>query len=127
MTTTWKLFAFSGGFGLLVATVYWFVTYETTGTVILASMGLAPLIVAAWAALHGRGPKPPPDRPDAGEDDERAEQPAGAFPLSTAWPAAFAAGSLLVATGLVFGVWLFLVGVAVSAIAVYGLMRESRA
>ena len=60
MTQEVRLFARMAAFGLIVGAGYWFLTYETTGTVLLLAFGLAAgiaaiaVFVGGWAG-RGRG------------------------------------------------------------------------
>jgi hypothetical protein len=109
--------------------VYWFLTYERAGSVLLVMYGVTALVISGYALLAARGrsgPEPEPeDRPDA-EVEEAAGRPVGAFHFASPWPVWLAVGSTLTAAGLAFGLYLVPVGVAVLVVAVLGLMRESR-
>jgi hypothetical protein len=114
-------------FGLGLGTVYWLITEETTGAVLLWIFGLMPLILGAWTARHEhRGdPALPEDDPEADPAAE-AGQPVGIFPAVTLWPLVFVAGIVTTGAGLVYGTLLLWPGIAVVAMAILGLMRESR-
>lgn len=124
MRTSTKVFAGAGAFGLVVGGIYWFVTYEDAGTVLLLSMGFAVLIVAGYLLRRARAPLPE-DRADAGPADA-GDEPVGTFILGSAWPAWLALASALVAAGLLFGVALVALGLALATVAVIGLIREGR-
>ena len=124
MRTGAKVFLGSATFALVISTLYWFVTSEPTGTALLVSMILAPGLMAAYAAWASSGPdRPAEDRPDAdpGALDARVLGPV--LPASI-WPVALGGGSLLVAAGLAYGVWLLLPAGAVFVVALAGLARE---
>jgi hypothetical protein len=124
VTTAAKVFLGSAAFGAGVGTLYWFVTGEPTGTVLLAFFGTAPLIVAVYLWRRTRaGSTPAEDRPDADPAAVRGLE-VGTFVAESAWPVIFAGASLLVAVGLVFGVWLLLPAGALFAVAAIGLVRE---
>jgi Cytochrome c oxidase subunit IV len=124
MTTGAKVFLGSSVFGLVVAAAYWFVTYEPTGTVLLGSFALAPLVVVGYVALRARGTRrDPEDRPEAAPGSG-ADQPVGRFSMDSVWPVVLGAGALLAGGGVVFGLWLLAVGAVVMAVAVVGLARE---
>jgi hypothetical protein len=124
-----KVFLLMGAFGLAVATIYWFVSYETVGTVLLAGFGLATAVIAL---LLGRSD---PTRRRAADTASRREEPpatelgqadttvsgtegvdrpfsdeAGRLPNPTIAPFAVGAGVALAATGLVFGLAPVIVG-----------------
>ncbi|MGH2725149.1 MAG: aa3-type cytochrome oxidase subunit IV [Actinomycetota bacterium] len=124
MTTGAKVFLGSAAFGAAVAGAYWVVSYEPTGTVLLGFFGVAPLLVAGYVALKARGTRrDPEDRPEA-TPAAAADEPLGEFAVESVWPVVLAAGAALVGGGLVFGLWLFVVGALVTAIAVVGFTRE---
>lgn len=124
MTTGTKVFLGSAVFGLVVAAAYWFVTYEPTGTVLLGSFALAPLVVVGYVAARARGTRrDPEDRPEAAPA-AGADEPVGRFSMDSVWPVVLGAGALLAGGGVVFGLWLFAVGAVVMAVAVVGLARE---
>jgi hypothetical protein len=118
----WGLSAFAFGLG----TIYWFITYEWTGAVLLWAMSLMPSIVAMWATRHGLA------RSGAEEDDPEADPGAsagtsvGSFPLTTGWPVVLVLGVVVVGAGLVYGLILLPAGVGLMGWAIFGLMRESR-
>jgi hypothetical protein len=113
-------------FGAISGTIYWFVTYEPAGTLLLWSFSLMPLIVAGYLVLHG-GVRAgtPEDDPDA-SPERAAGQELGTFPVASAWPLVLVLGSIAAAASLVYGLLLLPVGLAVIGLAVLGLMRESR-
>jgi hypothetical protein len=124
--TTAKVFAASGAFGVGVAALYWFLSYEWAGTVLLALMGVAAWIVAAyaWLELRRSRPRPPADDAEA-EPGAAAGEVVDAFTADSPWPIVLAVGVAVVAGGLVFGVPLLVVGTGVCLLAAIGLMRES--
>jgi cytochrome c oxidase subunit IV len=113
-------------FGAISGTIYWFVTYEPAGTLLLWSFSLMPLIVAGYLLLPGgERARTLEDDPDA-SPDRTAGQELGTFPVASAWPLVLVLGSIAAAASLVYGLLLLPVGLAVIALAVLGLMRESR-
>ena len=130
MRTGAKFFALSAAFSAAIGLSYWLVAYERAGTSLLASMALAPLLVALFifARTGGfgrtRGVPSPEDRSDARPGE--GSGPIGSFPEATLWPVVLALGTALAAAGIIFGPWLFLLGALVMTASVIGLMRESR-
>jgi hypothetical protein len=113
-------------FGALAGTVYWFITYEPAGTFLLWSFSLMPLVVAGYLSIHGAmRARPLQDDPDA-TPDRAAGQEVGTFPAASTWPLVLVLGAIAVGASLVYGLLLLPVGLAVTALAVLGLMRESR-
>jgi hypothetical protein len=115
-------------FGLVLGAVYWFLTHEWTGAVLLWFLGLMPLIVGAYAARHGSLRGPPAQEQDDPEatPGEAAGEVVGSFPMGSVWPIFLVLGVLLTGAGVVYGLILVPAGLAVMGWAVIGLMRESR-
>jgi cytochrome c oxidase subunit IV len=106
--------------------VYWLITHEVTGTVLLAFLGFMPLIVAAWIARR-RLPSPagPEDDPEA-DPAAQAGTAVGSFPLASAWPVFTVLGVIVIGASLVYGLIIAPAGVALLIWSIYGFMRESR-
>jgi hypothetical protein len=125
-----KLCLLLGAYGLAIAAVYWFVTYEPAGTVLLGVFGVFALVIALYSVREGSlataGPERPEDRDDAVPGDA-AERPVGSFHFESAWPLWLSVGAALLGAGLAFGLYLLPVGAVAVVVAVLGLMRESRA
>jgi cytochrome c oxidase subunit IV len=120
-----KVFLASGTFILVTAAIYWFVSSEVAGTILLAGTGTATLIMSAYAWLRARSSAVfAEDRGDA-DPGEAEGEPIASFTMDSPWPLAFGIGIAALAGGLVFGPPLLVVGAVVIVIAVVGLMRES--
>ncbi|HEU4920208.1 MAG TPA: hypothetical protein VFT20_10750 [Candidatus Limnocylindrales bacterium] len=120
-----RVFLFMAAFGLVVAAIYWFVSYELAGTVLLAGFGLATGVIGARLVAdpasarvrrrsRSRGTSAPDvlgevgDTIDApaegsGEIDRPFVDETGRIPDATLAPFAVGLGLALAATGLVFG------------------------
>jgi hypothetical protein len=122
-----RLLAFIFVFAAVVAAVYWYVTYEPAGTVLLAFLALMPLVVAAWLVRHRRveGRQALADRPDA-RPEEAAGEVVGSFLLGSVWPLVLTLGTVVLGAGLIYGVLLVPPGLAIMAAAILGMMRQSR-
>lgn len=124
-TATWMMLALFA-YGAISGTIYWFVTYEPAGTLLLWSFSLMPVIVAAYLVFQGAArERTLGDDPDA-TPDRAAGQDLGPFPAASTWPVVLVLGSITVGASLVYGLLLLPVGLGVTALAVLGLMRESR-
>ena len=124
-TAAWMMLALFA-FGAISGTIYWFVTYEPAGTFLLWSFSLMPLIVAGYLLLQGGvRARTMEDDPDASPDRAAGEE-LGTFPAASAWPLVLVLGSIAAAASLVYGLLLLPVGLGAMALAVLGLMRESR-
>lgn len=112
-------------FFAIVATVYWFWSYETAGTAMLIGTFLLGLLPGSYYYWWSRRMKPRP------EDDPHAERAegsgtVGAFPSSSIWPFVLGMSAASVGLSLVFGFWTAIVGFVVASAAVLGIIRESR-
>ena len=132
-------------FGLVAGTVYWFLSYEALGTVTLLLLGAGPGFAGIYFILQHRrqvGPEgaqslgemgrrllgaPPPDRP--GPKTLEADQLA-VIPLPSLWPFAGSLGIAIALSGLIFGLWLVLLGLGVALYSGWGwiaaISRETR-
>ncbi len=126
MRTATRVFLASGGFILAVAAVYWFITYEWAGTILLGGTGAATLVMAgyAWTRASGAGAVMPGDRADADPREGEGEAIVS-FTVDSPWPIVFGAGVAVLGGGLVFGFPLLVVGAVLIVIATIGMMRES--
>jgi hypothetical protein len=112
-------------FFAVVATVYWFFSYETSGTAMLIGTALLGLLPGSYYFWWSRRMKPRP------EDDPHAKREegagvVGAFPSSSIWPFVLGIAAASVGLSLVYGFWSAIVGFAVAFAAVLGVIRESR-
>ncbi len=123
-----------------VGLIYWFLSYEDGGTMMLfgtAALGLLP--GSYYYFWHRRfdghkyffwgrtdrvvGPRPE-DRSDA-----TIEEGAGivsTFPGSSVWPFTLGLGAFVLLLAFVFGTWMALVGVSLVVTALIGVTAESR-
>ncbi len=116
-----RFFAFVGVFGLVLAAIYWFLSYELAGTVMLVGFGAGGLVIAA-ALVVGRDSRPP-DPADAGPldlsdvlrgspaDEVPFEDESGRQPAEGLAPLALGLGISMSLTAVVFGPWLIVAGV----------------
>lgn len=125
MRTEPKFLLFAGMFSLVVAIVYWSLSHERAGSVLLLFMFLAPAFVGAYLVRRGWRLRRPEDRAEA-DPAEGAGAAVGRFHEASAWPLVLALGAAVAAVGLVFGAWPLVLGLVVVALAVAGLIRESR-
>ncbi|HEX2424352.1 MAG TPA: cytochrome c oxidase subunit 4 [Actinomycetota bacterium] len=125
MRTIGRVLLASGTFILVSAAIYWFVSHEWAGTILLVGTGTATLIVAAYSWLKvGSSTVFAEDRGDADPGDGEGEAIAS-FTMDSPWPLAFGIGVAVLAGGLVFGPPLLVVGAVVIVVAIVGMMRES--
>ncbi len=125
MRTVVRVFLASGAFGVLVAAIYWFVSYEWAGAVLLGLMGAAALFVSLYTWFVTRGRRSlPEDRGEATPSEGEADEIAS-FTVDSPWPIVFGVGVAVAAGGLVFGPPLLLLGAVIVIAAAVGMMRES--
>ena len=123
-----RVFLFMAAFGLVVAAIYWLVSRELAGTVLLAGFGLATGVIAARlladpasGRVRRRSRNAIPSLEEPGETiDSLAEgsgeierpflDESGRIPDATLAPFAVGLGAALAATGLVFGLAPIIVG-----------------
>ncbi|MFL5882274.1 MAG: cytochrome c oxidase subunit 4 [Actinomycetota bacterium] len=130
-------------FGLVAAVIYWFLSYEAFGTVALLLLGAGPgfaglVLIQEQRQRGGTGETranalrrlagiPPQDPP--GPEDLEAED-LGVLPLPTVWPLAAALGFTILFTGLIYGLWLVILGLGLLGYAAWGWLaavnRENR-
>ncbi len=112
-------------FGGVFAAIYWFVSKETSGSIMLLAtcfLGALPGSYYLWWSRRMTA------RP---EDDSEALPHSGAgtvgyFPSSSIWPFIIGMGALLVGLSLIFGLWSAVVGLTMAVFAVFGVISESR-
>jgi Cytochrome c oxidase subunit IV len=129
-------------FGLVAGAVYWFLSYEWLGTVALLLLGAGPGFAGLFIMQHrgegaGRGstratlrrfaglPEGDPPGPKSLEGQDLA-----VLPLPSIWPFMGSLGVAVALSGLIFGLWLVILGLAVALYSGWGwiaaIMRESR-
>jgi hypothetical protein len=131
------------GFGLVAGIIYWFLSYEWLGTICLLLLGAGPgfaglILVLEQRQRGGTGESradalrrlagiPPRDPP--GPEDLEAED-LGVLPLPTIWPLAASLGVAILFTGLIYGLWLVILGLGLLGYAAWGWLaavnREHR-
>jgi hypothetical protein len=111
-------------FFTIVTPIYWFLSGDPTGTTALAvTFGLC-FLVAYYLSFTARrmgGPRPE-DRGDA-EIYEGAGE-VGFYSPHSWWPLACAGAGAVCFLGIIFGIWLFIIGVAFAAFAIIGMVFE---
>ena len=110
-------------FFVVVTPIYWFLSYDPTGTTALILTGLLVLMIAGYLALVARRIDPRPEDRSEGEVLEGAGD-LGFFPPQSKWPLFCGLTFIPVALGPVFGWWLMLVGFALGAVTLTGWIYE---
>ncbi len=117
------IFGINAAFFAIVAPVYWYMSEDPTGTsALVMSTGLAAL-VTFYLAFHAKKMDPrPEDRKEAEVVDGAGEL--GFFPPYSWWPLWCACSLAVCVLGVVFGWWLFIIGVGAGSIALIGWVFE---
>ncbi|WP_432138141.1 MULTISPECIES: aa3-type cytochrome oxidase subunit IV [unclassified Streptomyces] len=117
------LFAGVALFFLVTDAAYIWFAREPAGIAALTVSFLMAAVIAFFALInhHRKGPRPE-DRPD-GEIQERAGR-VDFFPPHSTYPVVTAAGVTVLAVGVVYGLWLFLIGFGVLAAGVFGMVFQ---
>lgn len=124
MKVEWRLFVGAGAFLATTMIIYWFVSYDEAGTVLLGLAMAAVLMVGGWLAFQSSrvGPRPE-DRGDAAPGDGAAVL--GYFPTSSIWPFIIGSGAVVMAVSLAFGVWLAMTGAVLVVMGIVGFVAEA--
>jgi len=139
-----RFFLRTAVYAVLIGAVYWFVSYEVAGSVLLAFVVLATLaFVTVAGAFARRAPRPIVSH--GGSPWSRAgrllnrvlgfEEPRGVaadplaaglepIPTGSIWPPIAGVAALALMMGLVYGPWLLLPGVVLSAGCVWGWITQ---
>jgi hypothetical protein len=115
-----RLFFFVGAFLVVISAIYWFITYEDAGSVMLLLAGALGLTVTGYLAW-----KRPPHATSVDEAEPAGDEEPW-FPAASGWPFALAIGMVLAANGLLLGLWLLLPAGAFLAYAIAGFILQSR-
>jgi len=114
-----------GAFFAVLAAIYWFWSYEQSGTAMLIGSGFLGLVPGAYYFWWSKRMRPrPEDRPE-GTLEEGAGV-VGTFPSTSVWPFVLGLAATLVAFSLVFGFWTAILGFTLAISAVVGIILESR-
>jgi disulfide bond formation protein DsbB len=116
---------FVGGLAL----IYWLTSYEDAGTTLLALGAAMYALLAGYLIVQHRRSAGRRPRPEDVEEPPPAEPetPVGYFPANSVWPAALGLGAVVVALGLVFGYWFFVIAAILLLGAVVGYAVEAQA
>ena len=117
-----RIYLALGGLIAVIATLYWFTSYENAGTAMLAlAAGLA-LFVGVYLALTARRTT----TDIGGEPGEPGEEPKPYLPHASLWPFLVGVAALVTANGLALGVWALVPGAIALAGALIGYAGQSR-
>jgi hypothetical protein len=110
-------------FCALVAPIYWWITYDPTGTTALVMTTLLPTLLGFYLAVVAKQiPARPEDRLDGEIFDGAGEQ--GFFPPYSWWPLYCGLAFTAIVLGIVIGWWLFIIGAAIGLFTLIGWIYE---
>ena len=119
---TWVI-ATCGIFFTVVTPVYWLISLDPTGTAALIMTGLLAWLMTFFLYVVSKQiPPRPEDRKEADIAEGAGEQ--GFFPPYSWWPLFCALALTVCVLGVVFGWWLFIIGVGVGTITLLGYVFE---
>lgn len=117
------LFGIGFVFYTLLAGVYWYFSRDEIGTTALALTGGMAFLISFYALYTSKRVYPrPEDRLDAEMDEADPEY--GFYSPHSWWPLAVAVATIIVVLGLIFAVWLIVLGVAALVLGLVGLLFE---
>lgn len=118
-----RIFALGAAFFWLVALIYWYFARDPIGTTALALCGGLAFLVAFYILYTAKRVFPRPEDRLDGEIDE-ADPEYGFFSPHSWWPIAVAAAAMVVCLGLIFAVWIVVLGVGLLMLTLIGLLFE---
>lgn len=117
------LFGLGALFFIPIAAIYWYFSRDEIGTTALALTGALAFLVAFYVLYTAKRVYPrPEDRMDAEVDEADPEY--GFFSPYSWWPLVVGIGAFLITLGLIFAVWLIVLGVSVLILALVGWLFE---
>lgn len=140
-----RFFLRTAAYTIVIAVIYWFLSYETAGTVMLIFVSFATAVVVTvffFAVRATRGELDPRGRgplqragmaiartvgftePSGAADDEPLAAGLEPIPAGSIWPLVGGGAATLLGVGLVYGPWLLIPGVAVAALTVWGWLTQ---
>ena len=110
-------------FCALVAPIYWWITYDPTGTTALVMTTLLCTLLGFYLIVVAKQiPARPEDRLDAEILEGAGEL--GFFPPYSWWPLYCSLAFSAIVLGVVFGWWLFIIGAAIGLFTLIGWVYE---
>ena len=123
MKTEGRLFAAGCALFLLIGAIYWYFAHDPIGTTVLIMSGALAFLVGFYLLYTSKRVYPrPEDRGDANIDEADPEY--GFFSPNSWWPLAVGIAAACVVLGLVFAVWLIVLGAGILAISLIGWLVE---
>ena len=117
------IFGLGAIFFWVVAAAYWYLSNDEIGTTAIAMTGFLAGLVAVYLLVTSKRVYPRPEDRDEAEIDE-ADPEYGFFSPHSWWPLVVALGAAVIVMGLVFAVWLIVLGIFLLIIALVGWLYE---
>jgi uncharacterized membrane protein HdeD (DUF308 family) len=117
------LFVMGFVFYSVVAAIYWYLSRDEIGTTALALTGALAFLIAFYALYTSKRVYPRPEDRLTAEIDE-ADPEYGFFSPHSWWPLVVAFAAMLIVFGLIFAVWLIVLGISVLLIGLVGWLFE---
>lgn len=117
------IFGGCAAFFVVVTPIYWFMSYDHTGTTALAMTFLLTGLITFYLGFHARHMEPRPEDRREGEIAEGAGE-LGFFAPYSWWPLWCGMCLAAMVLGIVIGWWLFVIGLAFGVVALSGLIFE---
>jgi hypothetical protein len=127
MREEFRFFLRIGLYLLIAGVIYWFVTYEAAGSVLMIGtfVAVAFFILAAGAETRiftrGRGPI---EMLGFTEGDDALDIEEEVIPPGSIWPLMAALAMLLVALGFLYGAWFWLPGAGLAGVSAWMWLTE---
>jgi hypothetical protein len=117
------IFGINAAFFALVTPIYWYLSEDWTGTSALVMTAGLTLLVTFYLGFTAKRMQPrPEDRVDAEIADGAGEL--GFFSPHSWWPLWCAMAAAVCVLGIIFGWWMFIIGVGLGSIALCGFVFE---
>jgi hypothetical protein len=117
------IFGLNAAFFALVTPVYWYMSEDWTGTSALVMTTGLTLLVTFYLGFTAQRMRPrPEDRVDAEVSDGAGEL--GFFSPHSWWPLYSALALTVAVLGVIFGWWLFIIGVGLGTVTLSGFIFE---
>ena len=114
-------------YGLVVGTTYWFLTYETIGSILLIGLGGAMGVLTLVLAWRRRRDVTPASAADASALEGPFADPGGRLPTATFAPLEIGLGIAVASLSFAFGAWLALAAVVPLIGGFLGWLRAAEA
>jgi len=117
------LFALGAAFFIPLSAIYWWFSRDPAGTTALALSGGLAVIVGFYVLFTAKRVYPRPEDRMDGEIDQ-ADPEYGFFSPHSWWPLFIGLGAFIIALGLIFAVWVIVVGLTALLLALVGWLFE---